>query len=239
MKKTLLIAVAALAVGITSIQAQSVYSQNVVGYVNTTLTGGGAFNMITAPLGAGTNAVEQLMPCLQSGDIIYLWQNGNYYSSTFIGPGSGPGGEAWLDQYSNWTNSPTVLAGQGFFYSTASGNQETNTFTGTVIVTNSTFLPGGGAFTAVASTPPISGYLDSTNFNLPLQSGDIIYLWVTAQNAYYSSTYIGPGSGPGGEAWLDQYSNWTNAPYVNVGQGFFYSTASGSAGTWNQSLKLP
>jgi hypothetical protein len=235
--KTLLIAAAALAAAVTSSQAQStVYSQNIVGYVNQVFTGSGAFTMTVAPLLGTTNAADQLIPAIQSGDTLYLWNGTSYYSTTYIGGNSGPQGQNWLDQNSVWTNAPTLAPGQGFFYSTASGSQETNTWTGTVVLTNSIALAGGGTFTAVGSTPPIGGILDSTNFNLPLQSGDTIYVW--SGTSYYSDTYIGGNSGPQGQNWLDQFSNWTNAPSVTVGEGFFYSTGSGSAETWNQNLVI-
>jgi hypothetical protein len=235
MRKTLLIAAAALAASIISSEAQ-VYSQNIVGYVNTPLAGNGAYAMITAPLVGSTNAADQILTSLQPGDTLYIWTGAGYYSTTYYGPGSGPQGQAWNDVNGNWTNAPALLPGEGFFYSTQSGSAETNTFTGSVQLTNSIPLTGNGAYSAVASTPPIAGLLDSTNFNLPLQPGDTIYVWTG--NGYYSSTYYGPGSGPQGQAWNDVYGNWTNAPVVNVGQGFFYSTQSGSAEVWNQSLVI-
>src|ERR1700735_5475995 len=54
--KTLLIAAAALAAGVMSSQAQGVYSQNIVGYVNVPLVAG--YNLVANQLdldGTGTN----------------------------------------------------------------------------------------------------------------------------------------------------------------------------------------
>jgi hypothetical protein len=235
--KTLLIAAAALAAAVTSSQAQStVYSQNIVGYVNQVLPGNGSFTMAVAPLVGSTNAADAIIPAIQTGDTLYIWTGTGYYSSTYIGGNAGPQGQNWFDQYNNWTNAPALSSGQGFFYSTGSGSQETNTWTGSVLLTNSIPLAGNGAFSMVGSTPPIGGLLDSTNFNLPLQTGDTLYIWTG--NAYYSSTYIGGNAGPQGQNWFDQYNNWTNAPTVTVGQGFFYSTGSGSAEVWNQNLVI-
>ncbi len=57
--KTLLIAAAALAAAVTSSQAQStVYSQNIVGYVNQVLPGAGVFTSVVAPLQGTTNAAD-------------------------------------------------------------------------------------------------------------------------------------------------------------------------------------
>jgi len=238
--KTLLVAAAALAATVISSEAQTVYSANIVGYVNQTLTGNSAFTLITPPL-QGTNktaSIESLMPALDAGDTVYIWTGNGYYSSTYEG---GPDGFltpplSWVDQFNNVTNSPSITLGQGFFYSTQSGNQETNTFTGTVITTNSIPLAGNSAFTLVGSTPPIAGSLESTNFNLPLDAGDTIYVW--NGNGYYSSSYEGGIDGflnPPND-WVDQFNNVTNAPVVTVGQGFFYSTQSGNAATWNQNF---
>jgi hypothetical protein len=238
--KTLLVAAAALAATVISSEAQTVYSANVVGYVNQTLAGNSAFTLITPPLQGSnkTASVESLMPCLDAGDTVYIWTGSGYYSSTYYG---GPDGFLtppldWIDQFNITTNSPSVTMGQGFYYSTQSGNQETNTFTGTVITTNSIALAGNSAFTLVGSTPPIAGSLESTNFNLPFDAGDTIYVWTG--NSYYSSTYYG---GPDGFLtppldWIDQNNVTTNAPVVTVGQGFFYSTQSGNAATWNQNF---
>ncbi len=49
MKKTLLIAAAALAASLIPSQAQ-VYSQNIVGYVNTAIPGGGALTLVANPI---------------------------------------------------------------------------------------------------------------------------------------------------------------------------------------------
>jgi hypothetical protein len=237
--KTLLVAAAALAAAVTYSQAQTVYSQNIVGYVNTTLSGGGAFSMISSPLNNGTNTVEgQMGSALNSGDTVYVWTGSGYYSSTFFG---GPNGfltppSDWIDDTGTTTNSPALVPGQGFFYSTASGGQETNTWTGSVVLTNQVALPGGGAFSLLGSAAPIADSADGTNLNLPLDSGDTVYVWTG--NGYYSSTFFG---GPDGfltppNQWIDDTGTTTNAPQVSVGQGFFYSTASGSAETWKQNV---
>ena len=237
--KTLLIAAAALAAAVTSSQAQTVYSQNIVGYVNQTLSGNGAFTMVTSPVNNGTNNIEaQMGSSLNSGDTVYVWGGTSYYSSTFFGGVNGfltPPND-WIDQFGNTTNSPTLAPGQGFFYSTQSGSQETNTWTGSVVLTNQVPLAGNGAFSMVGSCAPIVDTMDGTNLNLPLNSGDTVYVWTG--NAYYSSTFFGGVNGfltPPNQ-WIDQFGNTTNAPTVSVGQGFFYSTQSGTAETWNQNV---
>ncbi len=89
--KTLLIASAgALAAAITSSQAQTVYSQNVVGYVNTPLAQG-ANVLIANPLNGTTNSINTIMPGLQGGEIANIWNGGGYYSYQYQGAGVGTG----------------------------------------------------------------------------------------------------------------------------------------------------
>jgi hypothetical protein len=237
--KTLLIAAAALAATVISSEAQ-VYSANIVGYVNQVLPGASAdYIVLVNPLVGATNAADVVMASsLQSGDAIYIWTGTTYYSETYWGPGADEPASAyaWQDQNNVWTNAPSLKPGEGFFYLNNQGADETNTWVGTVLLTNSIDLTGSPAYSVIGSTPPISGYMDDTNINLPLQSGDTAYIWTGT--TYYSETYWGPGADEPASAyaWQDQNNVWTNAPYVSVGQGFFYLNNQGSDEQWNQNL---
>ena len=233
MKKTLLIAAAALAAGIISTQASSVYSQNIVGYVNTVLPGSGAYTMICNPLSGATN-VDTAMPSIQSGDVVYLWTGTDYASYTYIGAGVGDNGYSFVDVNNAWVPSPVVVPGQGFFFSTGSGSTETNTFTGNVLSTNNVFLAGSGAYSMVGSSIPYAGAIDNTNINLPFSSGDVVYLW--SGTDYASYTFIGTGVGDNGYSFVDVNNAWVPSPTLTVGQGFFYSTGSGSSANWTQNI---
>lgn len=244
--KTLLVASAvALTAAINSSQAQTVYSANIVGYVNQVLPGNGAYTLITSPLAGSTNAIDVLMPSLQSGDSILTWNSANlsYTTWDYIGNGAntvgGTGYGNWTTNGSTYCGSPTVSAGGSFFYSTGSGNQETNTFTGNVLLTNSIALPGNGAYVLVASTVPIADYVDDpTNMALPLESGDSVLTWDASTLSYTTWDYIGNGyntvGGTGYGNWTTNGVTYSYPPYVTVGEGFFYSTGSGNAETWNQ-----
>jgi hypothetical protein len=222
--KTLLIAAAALAAGIMSSQAQTpVYSQNIVGYVNQTLPQG-AYSLVVAPLQAtGTvNNAEQVLPAVQANDNVLLWNGSGFDIYVFSGsPGlwigpSGPG------------PAPTLNAGTSFFYLNSSSSNETNTYVGSVTLTNSTTLVPN--YSLAGSVVPIAGSIDSTNFNLPFQANDNVLLFNgSGYDIYvYSGSpglWIGP-SGPG------------SAPVVNVGQSFFYLNSSGANEQWNQSFTI-
>ena len=71
MKKTLLIAAAALVAGIVSSQAQ-VYSANIVGYVNQVMTNG-VLQLVCNPLDNGTNTANDVFANLPNTSSIQLW----------------------------------------------------------------------------------------------------------------------------------------------------------------------
>ena len=238
--KTLLIAAAALAAVVTSSQAQStVYSQNIVGYVNQTFATAGASYFLVAPLTGPTNTAQALMSSLQSGDTVLIWNGNGYNVSYYIGPGNGnPAGQDWDDVNFNPTTSPTLSPGQGFFFQTTSGLVETNTWVGNVQLTNSIALNTAGGSYSLGSTPPVAGAADDTNtINLPVVSGDTLLLY--NGNGYNTFYYIGPGNGnPVGQNWDDVNFNPITSPTITVGQGFFYQTTSGGTETWKQNLVI-
>ena len=218
-QKLLITAAAALAAGILSSQAQ-VYSQNIVGYVNTILPVGNT--PIANPLlnADGTNGAEDVLTSLQGGDTILVWNGGGYNAYTYFGPGS------WVDTFGNPTAAPKLPQGAGIFYQNGQLTAETNTFVGTVVLTNSVNLPVGN--TLVASTAPIADSAEGTNINLPLQGGDSLLLW--NGGGYNAYTYFGPGT------WVDTFGNPTPAPTIPVGAGFFYQNGQLSAETWIENV---
>ena len=243
--KTLLIASAvALAAAITTSQAQTVYSANIVGYVNQILPGSGnGFTLINVPLTGATNAADVEMPCLNTFDSILVWTGSSFYTYTYVGPGANqPGGTG----AGNWSNTdpgnpggpPILTPGEGFFYQNQQGSAETNTWTGNVVLSNSVALSGSGSgFTLVGSSVPLSGFADNTNIDLPLQTFDSVLAW--NGTGYYVYTYVGAGyNQPGGTG----PGNWSNTdpgnssgpPTLVVGEGFYYQNQQGSTETWNQ-----
>jgi co-chaperonin GroES (HSP10) len=220
--KTLLIAATALAVGIGSSLAQT-YSQNIVGYVNQVLPAN-AYSLLVAPLAnTTTNNAEQILTCLQTGDEVLFFNGSGYNFDVYIGPGT------WIDGVSgNPINAPLLPPGVGFFYQTGAGVQETNTAVGVVVLTNSIALPLN-SYNLVGSTAPIAGSVESTNFSLPLQTGDQVLIY--NGSGYNFDVYISPGS------WIDGVSgNPIAVPTVTVGQGFFYQTGAGVTEQWNQNV---
>jgi hypothetical protein len=219
--KTLLIAAAALAVGVASSMAQT-YSMNIVGYVNTPILAG--YNLLVAPVSPNTtNNAEAILPSLTSGDQVLVWTGGGYAVDFYNGPGD------WFDGGTfSPISEPVLHPGQGFFYQN-NGSRKTNTFTGTVQLTNTVALSGG--YSLVGSTVPIGASIESTNFNIPFASGDQVLVWTGG--GYAVDFFNGPG---------DWYDGGTFSPIavptLSVGQGIFYQN-NGSAKNWTENVTIP
>jgi hypothetical protein len=218
MKKTLLIAAAALAAGVITSQAQ-VYSQNVVGYVNTVLPGNNALTLICNPLLGpnGTNGATQVLTGLLGGENLFVWNNHGYYAYSFNGAGVGTGlgfPSDWTDLNGGtgaaipgdvydavnqvyWTQPPILKQGQGVFLQNG-GTTITNTFVGTAVLSDTNApvaIPGNNALTLLASTVPIGGNVANTNYNLPFLGGENVFVW--NNHGYYAYSFNGTGVGTG------------------------------------------
>lgn len=225
--KTLLIAAAALAAAITSSQAQTVYSQNVVGYVNTALPAG-LYTLINNPLNATTNGASTVLSGLQGGETILVWNGHGYYAYTYAGAtvGTGLGYQSdWTDGGAippqtptvpndqtdasddvYWTPQPVLNPGAGFYVLNSNSGNETNTFTGTVQTTNSQIL-AAGLYSLVASAIPVGGDAESNsvlNLTANFQGGETVLAW--NGHGFFAYTYAGLGVGTG----LGYQSDWTD-----------------------------
>jgi len=265
MKKTLLIAAAALAAGIISTQASSVYSQNVVGYVNQVITGGGVLSLMEIPLSvSSTNAGLQVLPSLQGGETLYVWNGSGYYIYNYnAGAQAGGYPSDWIDGggvaipgrvYNSDADSyfaapPQLQPGNAFFIQNPNSTY-TNTVAGNVIMSSTNALAGGGVLSLIGSAAPIAGNVQTnTSYNLPLQGGETLYVWTGsgyyiynynagAQAGGYPSDWIDGGgvSIPGRIYNSDADSYFApSAPVVPVGVGYFYQNPN-STTNWIQNI---
>jgi hypothetical protein len=235
-------AAALLAAGIVSTQAQPVYSQNVVGYANVT-TGGGTF-LLTVPFAIGqsngANEIWPLMsdnvtPTIPDGSTLLIWTGTKYVAYV-----SDSGSPTLWDMFDGATptNAPILKVGQGFFLTPSAAT--TNVFAGTIAVnvgtSNLTTLAGGTFL--VAPAVPYGGSV--TNGNLTtgaggpnlwspdgvqgLPDGSTMLVWTgTKYTAYVSDS--------GSPTYWDMFDGATptNAPVINVGQGFFITPSASFA----------
>jgi hypothetical protein len=241
MKKTLLIAAAALAAGVISSQAQ-VYSQNIVGYVNVPITNG--YTAFSVPLNAsGNNQLTNVMPIIMTGALdganFYVF-NGTKFSTYSFDSNLGGIADAG-DNYA--TNLPDLNPGTTILINNNTGVNVTNTFVGTVAIssgsTGTNSLPAGYSF--VSSQLPVSGgvttLLGLTNDVAGTFNGAQVLIpkVINGQVKGYS-TYTMDNSFTTG--WADAGDTYqTNEPTINVGSGFIFLNNAG-AGTyqWIQSM---
>jgi hypothetical protein len=215
--KTLLATAALIAVGAASSMAQSnVYSLNVVGYVNTVVEGGGAYNLICNPLNntSGGNYNTNLFKGLPDGANIFLWD-----SSTYDFSGTVP---VYSEFFAAWDIDVDLPVGQGFFLVNP-GDTFTNTFVGEVVQGSvSRPIVGSGAYNAVGSTAPIGGSFTNVIAGLVPADGDNVFKWDTA-------TYDFSGTVP---VYSEFFGTWDiTALNINVGEAIFY-VRSGEDTTW-------
>jgi len=220
MKKTLLIAAAALVAGIVTSEAQ-VYSANVVGYVNVTLPGNGGTVLIANPFDDGngnqlTNILTSALPgaTLGNGSKVFYYSGGS-----LNGINKGP---------SAWASSISLPPGTGFYVQNGkAGNNSptlTNTFVGSVIVlagnsvTND--IPAG--YSLQGSTIPFAGNITiagtsggdpNLNYSGPLPGGSLgtgSQILGVDPNTYSPFSVSKPASG-----------NWGVTVGLAVGEGFW------------------
>jgi hypothetical protein len=231
--KTLLIAAAALVAGVISSEAQ-VYSANVVGYINLSLTNG--FNLVANQLdsdGTGTNNTISGVfgSSLPPGSTVYEFAGGGWTivsSYTVNRSGTATNWDAFA------TNS--FNPGQGAFVKVPSSTTVTlvgNVLQGNLVNPN---LPGAGGYTLVSSQVPLAGDI-LTNLVYQAQPGEVIY--------GYDSAGTAPGASGPGWNYVYTYSanrsgtatNWSpSSPSFAVGQGFFLNAKPNS--TWTNNFTV-
>jgi len=187
MRKTLLIAAAALAASVISSRAQ-VYSQNIVGYVNVPLVSG--YSVLANQLdydGTGTNNTVATVfgTNLLAGTVVYAWQPATvgYASATWL---NSKGTLKWTGNTNAVSAALNTANGLGVFISSPGTNNLT--LVGTVLQqTNVQALVSGYNF--VSSIAPLGGGLTTTLGYAPTV-GDHAYVWNPATQGYGLSSYI-------------------------------------------------
>jgi hypothetical protein len=241
MRTKLVLAAAILAAGLASSMAQNVYSLNVVGYVNQTVTAN-TWYMWGNPLNAvGTdNGTESVLtnlvstaPSPQPND----WANSVVYG--FVS-GSYTAGDAYYPNYGWFPGNVAgggadLTPGNGFFFYPATNG--TVTFVGQVTTNNSFHLAGPAGWSLVSSAFPATNTL--TAMGLIGVPNDVVYRFNKAAfggydqgTANYPSYgwYDGdPTAGPG--------DTTTAGPVLNVGEAVFYQNFSPTV-TWTQNFTI-
>jgi len=210
MKKTLLIAAAALVAGVVSSQAQ-VYSANIVGYVNVSCAAN-TLVLTSNPLDDGTNQANDLLSALPTKSAIETW--------------NGTGFTLITKTTSGFAGNPSLPVGTGFFVKSISNF--TNTFVGNVVPapggnTSSQALPAN-TLVLVGSTLPIGSNFNDVgtnafNLNSTLPTKSAIETW----------------NGSGFTLITKTTSGFAGNPAYTPGTGFFVKSI--AATNWVQTLQ--
>ncbi|MDR3573132.1 MAG: hypothetical protein P4L50_04685 [Anaerolineaceae bacterium] len=244
MRKTLLIAGAALAASIISSQA-GVYSQNIVGYVNIPAKLG--YNNIANPLDCGNSLTNIIQPGpTWDYTLVNIW-NGSGYTTYTIDSGMSTGVSDINDN--NPVPSPTIKPGQAFFFlnnaasntltivgsvhtdALATGAQTVGSTTNVLVTSPAlqfigSVLPVGGGLASVLQFPT-NGPTDYALVQVPVinAAGNItgftIYTVDSSMNTGFSDV---------------NDNNPVAEPIIPVGSGFFFLNNTGNQQKWVQGL---
>ena len=222
--KTLLLAVAALATGMISSEAQNVYSANVVGYVNVVVPASPGWACVANPFDLdGVDNITNVLANAPKGTTCDFWTGAGFplqVKRSTVGAG------AWS---ANATN-VFIPPGVGFMIQCSTGSY-TNTFVGNVLInsgaTNNFAL--GAAYLLVGSPVPYSGTLtngsdngtNTLNLGSSLPKGTIIDGWAAGFAQIAKRSTIGAGA-------------WNANPTFIPGEGFFLIPP--TATNWQQTL---
>jgi hypothetical protein len=251
--KTLLIAAAsALVAAVTSSQAQTtVYSQNIVGYVNLAIPSQ-AYAMYAPALdvdGTGTNGtiLSVMGTNVDLGTQVLVWNPGNadYDFLTFTFKASKNPPFFWSLSGVGADNSYPLNVGQGFFVTDPNATQTYTNFTETGVVylgggspsgaaVTNQFLPAtAGTYGLIASQVPIGGYID-TNLDYQATVGDQIFVWNQPGQGFNFYTYTFKASKNPPYFW-SLSGVGASDPNLSVGQGFFF-VPENSGETWTETF---
>jgi hypothetical protein len=222
--KTLLLGAAALAAGILSSQAQNVYSQNVVGYVQVTAAAN-QFILVANPLTTGNDVISNVLQSLPSSTEAQIWNGSGFTTVTYSGVS-----HSWKIG-AVVTNTLPLPVGAGFFLYNATA-PITNTFVGSVVpnvgasVTNTLT---GGVLTAVGEKVPFSDTVtNASDVNLLVPSATTLQEWNPGPGNFTLFTYSGVS-----HAW--KIGSTVTNPVVSAAEAFFITPA----GTTNWVQTLP
>lgn len=210
MKTKVLLVGAALAVTAVTASAETIYSSNVVGYVNLDLVAG--WNMVANPLDAGVNTLNTLMQGVPDGTTVMKFQSGAFTA-----------GSGYDEMFEEWSIDYTINPGEGFFINLPVAH--TVTFVGEVKAGNhSVELPVG--WSMVASPTPVAGTLADIGLGVPVvQDGDYVMSWNAASQVYNAAN-----------GFDELFEEWSYSQNVAVGEAFFINKK--AASTWTRSFEI-
>ena len=210
MKTKVLLIGAALGLAVGSASADTVFSSNVVGYVNLDLVPG--WNMIANPLDAGVNTLEALLQGMPDGTAVMKFQNGAFTALS-----------SYDELVEEWGVNYEINPGEGFFINVPEAC--TVTFVGEVKAgTHSVAIPAG--WSMVGSPTPVAGTLDEIGLVAPVvEDGDYVIAWNPVAQGYNPAN-----------SYDELFEEWGFDQTVDVGGALFINKA--SASTWTRTFDI-
>jgi hypothetical protein len=202
--------------GIASSFAQNVYSVNVVGYINLTLTT--EFSLIANQLddGAG-NYVTNIMAGVPNNTIVYKFNGVSYVTLTWRGAPF----NAWSPALQTGM---TMAPGEGVFVKKPVGVAEINLTCVGEVLQGDLSQPVVAGFEIYSAMVPQEGGIQSVHNYIPT-ANDIVYKFNGV--SYVSKTYRGA-----------PFNAWTPAPepVLTVGEAVFIKAA--AAKNWDRTFNV-
>jgi len=249
---------AALAAGVISSQAQgTVYSQNVVGYVNLSLPAG-SLTMVANQLDTGSNTLDNVFQgtgLTSQKTTILSWNGSAYNKYTYLNCNDSPSTPGRAGFW--WQVTPTtsyevgatnyLQPGQGVFMQNGTVTTATVPTVGQVVQGTNYYTIGTGL--NIYSIPqPLAGIsIDSPQVNFPVTSQKTTYLQWTG-SAYTKYTYLNCNDSPStpGMAgfWYQPtpttyiYEDTNPAVWPSAGGSFFIQNGTPSAATWTNVFEV-
>jgi hypothetical protein len=230
--KTLLLAAAALAVGIGASVAQTVYSVNAVGYVNLTLKPG--YNLISNPLNGTNNNLNTIIPVAPDNSLSIRW---NPTTQSFAGSDTyfdlgDPADNGWYDSGFNKT-ATTIAPGEGFFILNSALTDYVMTFVGEVPQGNLTnTIPANYSFKGAI----VPQSVDILSVGFPPIDNLLYFGWNAVAQAYGGAfTYFDLGNPTDNGFYDSGFNKVAVAPAV--GQGFVIFNP-GPTAQWGQTFSV-
>lgn len=210
MKTKVLLVGAALAVTAVTASADTIYSSNVVGYVNLDLVPG--WNMIANPLDAGVNTLEALIQGVPDGTFVVKFQGGAFTAAS-----------TYDELFEEWEINYSINPGEGFFINVPEA--VTVTFVGEVKAgTHSVAIPAG--WSMVGSPTPVAGTLDEIGLVAPVvEDGDYVIAWNPVTQGYNPAN-----------SYDELFEEWEFDQTVDVGGALFVNKA--NASTWTRTFEI-
>jgi len=248
---------AALAAGVISSQAQgTVYSQNVVGYINLSIPSSG-LQMVANQLDTGSNTLDNIFQgtgLTSQKTVILAWNGAGYYKYTYLNCNDSPStpGQAGFWYQPTPTVSIEVGAtnylqpGQGVFIQNGASSAATIPTVGQVVQGTNVYSIGTGLNIYSVPEPLAGTALDAPSVNFPVTSQKTVYLSWNG-GGYTKYTYLNCNDSPStpGMAgfWyqptptVSVYEDTNAAVWPSAGGSFFIQNGA-AATTWTNVFEV-